>query len=260
MLFGAGSLFTTTTELSTNGSARGEELLFPNCISSFELNTDTSFLEAKCLEGGKIVTVASAISEETYTFSTVTQFIDFNTISYAYDEQTQTATNITLPQLKSATVDAAGQIVDADITAANAGSVLVYRNSRGTWGDRKFLKVAATAGAPTADEFEVDAANNLIQTDVANAGAIFTYQLDKTYASIETIGLGGGEKYGRLEFWGVTYTTEGLMKIHIPRIGRISTPSITVNGSVTELTIEFRAENLPGRDRPFELYNLTDAT
>ena len=122
------------------------------------------------------------------------------------------------------------------------------------------MKVAATPGSPTADEFEVDSVNNQIVTDVANAGAVFTYQLNKTYANIETIGLGSGEKYGRLEFWGVCYTTEGLMKIHIPRLGRISTPSLTVNGSVTELNIEFRPEILPGRDRPFELYNITDAT
>ena len=260
MLFGAGSLFTTTTELENNGSTRGEELLFPNCLSSFELNADTSFLEAKCMDGGKIVTVASAISEETYTLNTVSQFIDFNTLSYGYDEQTQTKQNITLPQLKSATVDASGIINDADITVANAESVLVYRNSRGSWGDRKFLTVAATPGSPTADEFEVDAANNQIITDVANAGAVFTYQLNKTYASIETIGLGDSEQYGRLEFWGVCYTTEGLMKLHVPKMGRISTPSLTVNGSVTELAIEFRPEILPGRNRPFELYNLTDAT
>lgn len=260
MLFGAGSLFTTTTELSTNGSTRGEELLFPNCLSTFEMNVDTSFLEAKCLEGGRIVTVASQISEEVYTLNTVTQFVDFNTLSYAYDEQTQQKTNIVIPQLKSATVDATGTITDSDITAANAGSVLVYRNSRGTWGDRKFLSSVTTPGSPTVDEFEVDGTANTITTDVANAGAVFTYQLDRTYASIDTIGLGNGEKYGRLEFWGLAYTTEGVFQVHIPQMSRISTPSLTVNGSVTELTIEFRPENLPGRDRPFELYNITDAT
>lgn len=260
MLYGAGSLFTVTTELENNGSTRGQELVFPNCLASFELNADSSFLEAKCLEGGRIQTVASAISEEVYTFNTTSQFIDFNTISYSFDEQKQSYTNISCPELVTATVDAAGEITDPNITAANADSILVYRNSRGSWGGREFLTTAVTPGSPTANEFEVDTVNNKIITNVANAGAIFTYQRYRTYATIDAIGLGGGEQYGRLEFWGVCYTTEGLMKLHIPQMGRISTPSITVNGSVTELNVEFRPEILPGRDRPFELYDISSST
>lgn len=259
MLFGAGSLLFVSKELANNGSVHGEDLLYPPCLSSFELNGEANFLEAKCLVDGKIATVAAAINEEVYTFTVTTQFTDWQALQFAYDELSQQSANVVLPSLKISTVgaDTADTIADADIVAGNLASVKVYVNSQGSWGDRRFLKVIDT-GVPTVDEVLV-AAGTLTFNSAFN-GATVQYIVDKTYSSAETIGLESSfDRMGKLEFWGLAYGTEFQVPvpIRIPDLSRISIPTLSVNGDITELTVEFRAnvDTSRGFRNQWVLYN-----
>lgn len=263
MLFGAGNLVFVSKELATNGSIRGEELLYPPCLSSFELTGEANFLEAKCLIDGNITTVASKINEETYTMTVTTQFADWQAFQFAYDELAQTSTSVVIPTLKTGTVGAvvSGEIQDSDITAANAADILAYVSGQGAWGDKRFLKVVQAPTVPGTDEVQVDGPNNKLVLDASLDGAPVQYFVNRTYSSIETLGLESTfDEWGKLEFWGLAYGTEfgQPMLIRVPDLGRISIPSLTINGDITELTVEFRANTDTNRGfrNPFVLYDL----
>lgn len=258
MLYGAGNLIFVTQDLATNGVTRTEELLYPGLLSSFELTADTNLLEAKALVNGIIQTVAAQINEEVFTLSTVTQFADWTALQFGYNEVAQASSNVVVPVLKSARVPSVApfEIADADIAVAD---VLVYKASLDGTG-RFFFDVVSAAPA---NEREVQAAAGVLTFDSSLAGQVVQYRTNKTYASIESIGVEqAADSWGRLEFWAEAYGTEfpGKMLIRIPLLSRISTPSLAINGSITELSVEFRASVPTGARRPFELYDLTNAT
>lgn len=265
MLFGAGSLVLVTKDLALNGSIRGEDLIFPPCLSQFELSADVNFLEAECLIDGRIQVVAGQINREVFTLSVTSQFADWQTMQFAYDELAQESSNVTIPILKVATIPATApyEITDSDITATSAADIKAYIANRGTWGDKRFLKVVQAPAPATAEAASVDGANNKIVYDSTYAGAVTNYLVNRTYSSIETVGVETeSDQFGKLEFWGLAYGTEfpGQMLMRVPELGRINTPTLTISGDITELTVEFRASVPAGQRRPFQLYNLSNAT
>lgn len=260
MLFGAGNLAFCTNDLATNGSLRGEELLFPGCIAEFELAADTNFAESYCLIDGVRQVTAGEISEETYTLTITAEFNDWTSLQIYYDELAQNSANVVVPQVKVATIPAGGVITDTDITAANAESVKAYISTRGSFGNRIFLKVVNAA--PAAGEVQVDGAANTLTFPAALVGAVVTYIVDVTFTSMETLVLETvADRVGRMQFAGLVYGTElaNQMLIRIPSISRTTVPTLTINGDVTTLVTEYRANVLPGRRRPYELYDLSTA-
>lgn len=124
----------------------------------------------------------------------------------------------------------------------------------------RFLVRVDNPAVPTGGEYRVDI--GLLTFPAGSAGTVVTYVVNKTYTSIETIGHESTfDEFGRLIFTGLVYSTEDSvpMQIVCPQLSRISTPSITINGDLTELTIEFRASVAPGDRSPFKLYRLQGA-
>lgn len=255
MLYGAGNLLFLSKELGVS-SIRGESLLYPPLLASFELTSDSNLLEAKALIGGRKQVVAAAINEETWTMNTSTEFVDWTSLQFGLDELAQTSSDIVVPQLKSAAVGAANTIVDDDLTTGADNDVRVYKATYGTKG-RLFFKVVATAPA-AADEVQLGAGLLTFHSSIA-VGEQIQYTTLKAYDSMETIGVENeADSWGRLEFWGLAYGTEfpGQMLIRVPSLSRISVPSISVAGDVSTLDVEFRAEVPTGKRKPYELYEL----
>lgn len=255
MLFGAGSLAVISKDLDPN-SLRGQELVFPTCIASFELSVDTNLAEARCLIEGKRQITAARITEEVATLTLTFERAGWTELGFAYDELPQTSSGITLPQVKTAIVDSSNQIVDAEITVADDVTVLAYEASP----TARFLLRVDNPAVPTAGEYRVDI--GLLQLPVGSEGQVVSYVVNKTYTSIETIGEESTfDSFQRLIFTGLVYTTEDSvpLQIVVPELSRVSTPSFSINGDLTELVIEFRASVPAGERRPFKLYRLQGA-
>lgn len=254
MLTGAGQLVLTTTGLDNPDSLRGENLLLPGCIASFSLTPEENSVDALCLEDGIVQVAASAITQRTWSMSLEFQYQDWATIQLAYDEIAQEIANITLPATKTAIVDTNGEIIDADITAANADEFLAYSSAP----KPKFLRVV-TAAPANDDEVQYDDTNGKLVFTVAMAGKKVTYRINKNYSNIEAIGVASDyDRFGALQFSGIiggTSFNRG-MQIVVPQLNRISTPELTVNGDLVALTIEYRLATPFGERAPFKLYNL----
>ena len=261
MLYGAGSLFIQSKELDVD-SLRGENLIHPLSIASFSLAFEDNNIEAKALIDGKRQIVAAAISESTATLTLTFEYMDWQTLQLAFDEIAKESTGVKLPQLKSKTASGGtsstgAQVSDADILSGHVvgEDILVYVASRGSWGDRKYLTDA-----------DVTVASGIltIGTDDTYNGAVIQYSVPKNYNSIETIGVESEyDQFGKLMFQGVVSGTEfgrAGMGILIPELSRISTPELTINGDLAEMTVEFRASVPAGQRRPYQLYKLDTAT
>lgn len=257
MLYGAGSLFVQSKELNID-SLRGENLIHPLSIASFSLAFEDNNIEAKALIDGKRQIVAAAISESIATLTLTFEFMDWNSLGFVFDEVAGVSNGVTLPQLKSkiATLGTGvAEVTDAEIQAGHVvgEDILVYVASRGSWGERKYLKAA-----------EVTVSAGKIAIDDIYAGAVIQYSVPKTYATIETIGVESEyDQYGKLVFQGTVAGTEfgkAGMGIIVPELSRISTPELTINSDLAELTVEFRASVPVGKRRPFELYRFDTAT
>lgn len=259
MLYGAGQLMLLSKELNDT-TIRGENLVHPLSIASFSLAFEDNNIEAKALIDGRRQIVGAAISESIATLTLTFEYADWNTLAMAYDEIGQASTAVKLPQLRAKTAVLAtggltSEVLDADIAGTEeiGTDILAYVASRGTWGDRRYLTAA-----------EVTVAAGKLELGSEFAGAVIQYSIEKEYSSIETIGLEADyDSFGKLYFTGVVAGTEfgrSGMGIVVPELNRISTPEITVNGDLSEMTVEFRASVPPGQRRAFQLYKLDGAT
>lgn len=260
MFYGAGSLYMVSKDLGAD-SLRGENILHPLSIASFELSFEDNNIEAKALIDGKRQVVASAISESIATLKLTYEYMDWQTLGIAFaDELASSSTNIVWNSLRSNNallngLGDAAEVADADIagTEVIGEDILVYVASKGPWGDRKYLKAA-----------DVTAVAGKLELDPMYEGAIIQYSVSENYSAIETIGLEKNyDSIGALHFQGVVAGTEfgnKGMGIVIPKITRISTPAITVNGDMAELEVEYRAEVPVGKRRVYEFYNLSTGT
>lgn len=257
MLYGAGSLFVQSKELNVD-SLRGENLIHSLAIASFSLAFEDNNIEAKALIDGRRQIVAAAISESIATLTLTFEYMDWQTLGLAFDEIAGVSTGVTLPQLKSKTAtlgSGVAEVADAEILAGHVvgEDILVYVASRGSWGDRKYLTRA-----------DVTVSAGKIAIDDIYAGAVIQYSVPKTYDSIETIGVESEyDQFGKLVFQGVVSGTEfgrSGMGILIPELSRVSTPELTVNGDLAEMTVEFRASVPVGQRKPYQFYKLDTAT
>ena len=261
MFYGAGSLHVISKDLSAN-SLRGENILHPLSIASFELAFDDKNIEAKALIDGKRQVVASAISESSAKLTLVYEYSDWQTLGLALaDELPVASSNITWNSLKSKIAvktngtPSVAEVVDAGFTGLEVvgEDIYVYVASQGPWGDRKYLK---------ASEVTVDEGKLILPAIFA--GAIIQYTVQEVYSSIETLGLAPNyDNIGTLAFQGViagTETGKRGLGIIVPQITRVKTPNLKINGDLAEMTVEYRAEVPEGKRSAFELYNLSTGT
>lgn len=239
MLSGVGNLCLRTRDYGV------DDFTYPAAFVGFRINTDIQSKEAKGWVEGQIQTLASAIASTAYTLVLDTEFIDWNTLGWAFDEVPQKATNAAIPYTKAAVASGAGVINDPQIKTGM--KVFCYVSGRGPWGEAKPIPKAS-----------VTVAAGSITLGVGFAGAPITYHFEDTASEVETIGLlPGGQSYGTLSFSGVGYGPmfpKGII-ISIPSINRKSSPSLET-ADVPKLTVEYGINIPSGSTKPFRFYNL----
>ena len=256
MLYGTGSTIIIAKDVDAL-ALRGEKALFPQCIASFEMNTDTTFAEAMCMKKGILLTTATAISGETFTLSLTYQFNDWVNLQLLFGEIASTESSVSLPTDKAAVVTG-GVIADAAIDVSNAASICV------TDVTNSVLLNVVVDGATAPGVVNVNTTTDQLEFDAAQEGITVEYTIDTTYSSIDAIGVADDvDKLTNLTFSGLIASTpdgdEGY-QIIVPQLERINTPTITLAGDVAEITIEYRCVTPAGKRKPFELYRLSTAT
>lgn len=238
MLSGVGSLCLKTKDYED------DNFIFPGKFVEFSITANVTSKEAFAWAGGKKQVVSSSVDTEQYTLIISSEFVDWATLGWAFDEVPGVSASALVPITKAAVTDNTGKITDPDIPAST--KVFCYVNSRGSWGEAHAIepsKVTAAAGSITLGDYK---------------NAPITYHFEKSFANIETIGVESEAKqYGKLAFSGVGYGPEfpkGVV-IVVPEITRNSSPSLATD-DVPRLTVEYSANVPSGFTKPFRFYNL----
>jgi hypothetical protein len=257
MLSGVGQLAIITRSL--DATSFNQNIFFPGQFFNFDYNIDSQVKEAKAWSNGKRVTVSSAVGEETYTLALSFQYLDWFHLGFAYDEIPQKSTNIKLPILKSVILPSTApfEITDTDISTTNGSGTMAYVSQRGNWGEAGYRKLSAGA-VPAVGEFAVNTADKKLIFNAADAGAPVQYFIQKTFASLPSIGYETvANGFGSLSFVGIGRGPEfpNGVYINIPSATRKKSPSLAT-GDVPEFQLEFGVNVLPGNRSPHQFFLL----
>lgn len=244
LFYGVGDIYALTTEAPDD---IGEQVILPLELFEFELSTDSTELEAKSMRGGVLTTIASAVGETTYTLTLSTQYGNWSHLEFFLNQFASTDATATVPVLTSGTVPTGSpyEVVDADLTTATGVYVYVYD------GQESGYRTIATA-APTAGEVQVDTAATKLVFHSSDAGKAFAYTKNITETNIKRLGGAKGDTYGTFSVIGKIYGPE--WTIYLPSCNFKSTPTISLSGDVSTLTVECSANVPAGADLPYYLY------
>ncbi len=222
----------------------------------FAINATSSKLQAKKYVGGVKTIAASKLGEYLYTLKLGIEAASWTAMQFALGELASTTASVNLPEVRHATVPTSSpyEIADPDLAAA-VGVWAFVEDSSAAYGEEGPLTVLAT-GTPADGQFKVDSTNNKLVFAATQAGAPIAYRILKTYASLKSI---GQEQVATLlnsmSFSGIAYSDKEYYKIIIPKMQRVSVPSISLS-DVTKLEVEFDLAIPPGKRKPFQIFKM----
>lgn len=222
-----------------------DNFIFPGSFVNFSLTVNTTSKEALAWSGGRKVTKSSAIASEETTLTLTSQYADWATLAWAFDEIPDLSQNELVPITKAANADDSGNISDSDIPGGTR--VYCFVNTTGSWGLAQAIP-----------DSEVSSSAGSISLGAKYKNAPITYHYEKPVSSILTIGVNPeAQQYGKLTFSGIAYGpefAEGVIVV-VPEITRKSSPSLT-SDDVPEFTVEYSANVPTGFKKAFRLYNM----
>jgi hypothetical protein len=219
-------------------------------------NNSSEVVSYKMVDGLKVVAGAKQIQNE----NTATLSIEagsWQALEIALGLESATTASLDLYELRFKEVPTSGafEIIDPDIGTALGVQATVVEN--GTWGKSGALTLLAT-GSPAAEQFKVDAANNKIIFNAAQAGATIAYPLIKNYTALRTIGKeAAAARLNSMGFEGLVYTEDVSQsyKIVVPKMIRTKSTSLDL-GEKSVLEIEYRMVVAPGQASDFFLVEM----
>jgi hypothetical protein len=234
------------------------QLVFAEPVG-FTVNTNSSeIVSYKQVDGVKVPAGAKqGMTERTCQIKI--EAVNRPALELALGVRSAITNSLNLVELRFKQIPATGtaEIVDADIGAALGAQVHVVE--RGAWGDAGLLTLLAT-GSPATGQFRVDAANNKLIFNSAQAGATIAYTLIKNYTGLRTIGKEqGAAALATLGFEGLLYTENAneYTKIVIPKMIKTKSPSFNF-GEKTELDLEYRMVVATGQANDHYLVEMPD--
>ncbi len=223
----------------------------------FSLEATSSKLQAKKYVDGVKTIAASRIGEFLYTLKLGIEAASWTSMQFALGELAGTTASVNLPEVRYATVPLVTpfEIADTDLVAATGAQVFVADS--GTWGEEGALTLLVGAGAPATGQFKVDiSGTGKLVFNAAQAGAPIAYRIVKTYTSLASI---GQEQVATLldsmSFSGIAYSDKEYYKIIIPKMQRVSVPSLNLS-DVTKLEVEFDLQTPQGYRKPFQIFKM----
>lgn len=207
-----------------------------------ELAPENTDVQAKAFEDGKIITTGVALLESNWTAKLMVQDVGFRELVFGLGMKAALSQNIEVEGTKSAVIDGAGEVVDAELVVGvppaftSVGKVFVTAPSD------EVAYQAITAGAPTATQFKVEAGKLVF--NASQAGKRVAYQITSQIAGpIGTIGFEQTvSRLGAIAFNGILKGNAGTdhSRLIIPEMVAIKEPTITVGDTPTEMELEYR--------------------
>jgi hypothetical protein len=218
----------------------------------FELTGEGGEIISEKFVSGRKVVAGSLLDGEKYKLKIGIQAASFTALAWAHGEVTKTTSTVTLPEVREARVPlvAPFEIVDLDL-ATSAGAWAFQTDPIDT-------ALILSVGAPAAGAFQIDVTNTKLVFNAAQAGAAIAYRVFKTYTNIRSIGketLAAADILTQFRFGGVGYTDGRRVRIDIPKMSRVSVPSLSLS-DVTTLECEFRLAVAAGERSAYQFYEL----
>jgi hypothetical protein len=214
-------------------------------------------------EGGEIISekfvngkkvIAGALQDgERYKLKVGIQAASFTALAWAHGEVTKTTSSIVLPEVREGRVPltAPYEIVDADL-ATSAGAWAFQVDPIDT-----ALTLSAIP-APAVGSFAIDVADTKLVFNAAQAGASIAYRVFKTFTNVRSIGqepLAAAEILTQFRFGGIGYTDGKRVRIDIPKMSKISVPSMSLT-EVNTLEVEYRLAVAAGQRSAYQLFEV----
>ena len=227
-------------------------ILFPQCLSSFELEMKVQDKPVKYLNSeGIITTRENQISSEEYVLTIEIDDIEFTKIQQSLSELSIFTSNNILKETFYICPLQSTTYVDSRIITANT---FVFCST-----DRVIMKKVDEAGDVNDPyEYHVDFLTNTLTFNSTEVGKTFCVVVEQGGAQLGTIGSPTEfEKFGKVGFQGkfVTTSGDGPYILSIPRLERISGPDLKSNGSSMSIEYLCVRDEVANSDRkPFRIY------
>lgn len=214
---------------------------------------------------GTLVTKRTGLSEETYTVTFETEFMNWYHMQLLHDQYAKTASSLSIPLWTAATVPSSSpyEVNDVAVTSGNAANIFVQVTERGTWGEANYRDKVATT--PAAGQVFVDGATNKLKFHSSDAGAPFVWTKPTSYSSVQAIGYDTAsyDHVGSCEAYFMAFNSEdypsGLL-YHFPTLTRKRiVPSTNFGDTPVTMSLEFGATPKTGQTMPYEMFNLATA-
>jgi hypothetical protein len=229
----ANTALSTTNQPGTNTNSFLNQKLFPYPCMEFAYERKSKTEDAKAYRAGRHVIEETIESETEYSLKLKTQITNWAQTGLARGQIQRTLSSITVPVIKRAKINAAGEVLDSLITANLP--VLASIESYGAWGQ---------AGAIPVADITVTAGKLAFPSTLA--GATITYMFDRTMATARAYG-GAGTLSTMDEFQMIGYIKDnsGVGEdgfIWLPQMRR---KTLDVDLKFTGKLIEFELEFTP---------------
>ena len=218
----------------------------------FAISGEGGEKKARKFVRGKMVTAGSLLDGEEFKLKVGIEAASWTALQFAMGEVAGVTPSVALPEVRygRVPVTAPYEIVDAD-----------FGTSAGVWVfqiDPIDKPLILSAVAPAVGAFQLDGANTKIIFNAAQAGASVAYRVFKTFTNLPSIGVEAVPAANLLNsftFSGLCYADTKQYRIVIPKMDRISVPSLNIS-DVTKLEVEYRLAVVPGKNKAFELYDI----
>ena len=252
MIYGSGEL-SICAELE-NLTSFGT-ILIPPCYASFSFEVSTDTAEATYLNPSGIVQTREAgIVSEKYILSLEIQDVDYTALQLAMGELSIITNGIDLLEQETVTLQST-ILTDTRISGSSSARVAVYNLT-----ERQIMKKLTSSPSNT-NEYFVDGTNKRIEfapNQVGQTVSIKFLNENQTQGCIG--GLDNTGEFYRFSFSGYFFTTsgDGPYALEISDLRRMNAPTITSNGDVSIINLEFQAvcgDNDDNARKPFRMYS-----
>lgn len=255
---GVGDIFITSLNAPRENSAEAQtNVLMIPAMLSLDLAPSVTKKTARKLANRKVVTAASTIGEVETTATIVFESLDKDTWAFCMNSQWVTGTNLVWPAKKTITVltGAPPTHVDADITAANAADVLLFRQTDAN--DRGRGAMLQVPSAPEPGEYSIDSGTGTITFNVAEIGATIDMKVPKLYASGKTLLATPTPSFGNIKWEGDGYFLDGTeMGIRVHDMSPDGIPQQTFNEGLLTMSVTFTCNTPAGKPEPYEYIDM----
>lgn len=209
----------------------------------FSIEPSVNKVESKKFKNGKKVRAGTAINETSHTCKMSVEAIHWQIVELAFGYRSTTET-IAWPTRKEAVADAAGEIIDLDITSSNL--MVVVQDATG-----EYIPLAAGVGGYT-----VTVGSNKLSVGVAYAGRNVIYRVLKSLAGVKALGYSDtADEFSAFKFNGVGYMGHAQVGISIEKMALANEPTINP-ADVTKLDFEFDLIPVGSAPKGFKLVQI----